>query len=269
LETCLESDTASPLKLDSHNSSLPPSLDPPSSKVKRTRSLRTRLGLKVGGQLGHRGHTLLQVADPDSVIIHRVDICNHCHSSLIPVESRRYRKRQIFEIENGSLSVIELRIEIKRCWVCQQITKGQFPVNIKAPLQYGTSVFSRIVYLNQYQLIPVARTAESMEDLFECSVSLSTIQRAAKVCSGKLMRYEYRLKAAVRGSEVVGVDETGIRVNDEIAWLHLACTDELTHHAMHPKRWRQDFDEIGIISRFEGVLVRDRWLPTLSALRTV
>lgn len=96
-----------------------------------------------------------------------------------------------------------------------------------------------------------------MSDLFNCPVSLSTIQRAAKVCSDKLMRYDYRLKAAVRSSEVIGVDETGIRINGQIAWVHLARTDELTHLAVHPKRGRIAFDEIGIINRFEGILVRD------------
>lgn len=79
---------------------------------------------------------------------------------------------------------------------------------------------------------------------------MATIQRAAKVCSHKLMRYEYRLKAAIRNSEVVGVDETGIRINGGIAWVHLARTDELTHLAVHSKRGRQAFNEIGIINRF-------------------
>ena len=159
LEICLESDSTSDLKRDSHNSNLPPSLDPPWNKPKRTHSLRTRSGLKVGGQPGHKSHTLLQVTDPDSIIIHRVDVCRHCCNSLIPIESRRYQKRQIFEIENGKLTAIEHRIEIKHCRVCRQTTKGQFPSGLTAPVQYGTSVFSRIVYLNQYQLLPVARTA--------------------------------------------------------------------------------------------------------------
>lgn len=259
LETCLESDSTSPLKRDSHNSNLPPSLDPPWSKPRRTRSLRVRSGLKAGGQIGHKGSTLLQVADPDSLIIHRVDVCRHCHNSLIPVESKRYQKRQIFEIENGGLSAIEHRIEIKNCRVCRKVTKAHFPENIKAPVQYGSSVFSRIVYLNQYQLLPVARTAESMSDLFGCPVSLSTIQRAAKVCSGKLMRYEYRLKAAVRQSQVIGVDETSIRINGQMSWVHVARTDNLTHFAAHPKRGREAFEAICIINRFEGVLVRDGW----------
>jgi hypothetical protein len=135
LETCLESDSPLPLKRDSHNSNLPPSLDPPWNKPKRTRSLRTRSGLKVGGQIGHRGHTLLQVADPDIVIVHRVDVCIHCQNSLIPVESRRYQKRQIFEIESGKLAAIEHRIEIKHCRVCRQTTKAQFPSGLTAPVQ--------------------------------------------------------------------------------------------------------------------------------------
>ena len=40
---------------DSHNSSLPPSTDPP--RARRTRSLRRRTGRCVGAQPGHRGST--------------------------------------------------------------------------------------------------------------------------------------------------------------------------------------------------------------------
>ena len=119
-------------------------------------------------------------------------------------------------------------------------------------MQYGSSVFSRIVYLNQYQLLPVARTAESMNDLFRCPVSLATIGRAAKVCSHHLFRFEYRLKAALRQSEVMGVDETGININGENNWVHVARTDNLTHLAFHPKRGRAAIEEIGIINEFNG-----------------
>ena len=98
-----------------------------------------------------------------------------------------------------------------------------------------------------------------MSDLFDCPVSPATIQRAAKVCSNKLMRYEYRLKAAVRNSEVIGVDETGIRINGQVNWVHVARTGTLTHFAAHSKRGREAFEAIGIISRFEGVLIRDGW----------
>ena len=257
LERLLISGDVPVTKLDSHNSNLPPSLDPPWNKPQRTRSLRTRSGRQVGGVPGHRGFTLRQVSEPDLVIVQRVKVCQHCHHSLVQIESRRFHKRQIFEIENGSLFITEHQAEVKLCPLCRKISKGHFPNDLKAPVQYGSSVFSRIVYLNQYQLLPVARTAESMNDLFRCPVSLATIQRAAGLCGQKLFRFEYRLKAALRQSDVLGVDETGININGENNWVHVARTDNLTHLAFHAKRGRAAIEEIGIINEFTGTLVRD------------
>jgi hypothetical protein len=90
-------------KLDSHNSNIPPSLDPPWNKPQRTRSLRTRSGRPIGGVPGHRGFTLRQVSEPDLIVVQQVKVCQHCHYSLVQTESTRFHKRQIFEIENGSL----------------------------------------------------------------------------------------------------------------------------------------------------------------------
>jgi transposase len=260
LEKALESDKLSTIKLDSHNSSLPPSFDLPWEKLKRTNSLRQKSGLQVGGQFGHRGSTLLQVHHPDLVILHQVADCQHCHYSLLQTKAIRFNKRQIFEIENGKLTVIEHQTEVKLCSMCRRISKGSFPQHLKAPVQYGTSVFSRIVYLNQYQLLPVSRTAETMSDLFECPLSWATIKRATKFCADKLIRAELKIKATLRNSEVLGVDETGINVNGENHWVHVARTDDLTHLAFHQKRGKAAIEEIGIINEFTGVLVRDGFL---------
>lgn len=261
LEKALESDGIAPPELDSHNSSLPPSLDLPWKKPKRTRSLRKKSGLQIGGQWGHRGSTLLQISDPNQIIVHQIEVCDHCDLSLKEVEPARVQKRQVFELIAGKMTVIEHRVEVKICPGCQRVSRSNFPPNIKAPVQYGTTVLSRIVYLNQYQLLPVARTAETMKDLFECPVSWATIQRATNVCSRKLIRFEQRIKAALRQSSVIGADETGVRLNGEIAWVHVARNERLTHLAAHAKRGREAFDEIGIVNRFTGVLVRDGFSP--------
>lgn len=257
LEKALESDNSPAIKLDSHNSSLPPSSDLPWIKPKQTRSLRQKSGLHVGGQVGHKGSTLLQVHQPDLVIVHPVNVCQHCHHSLINTESIRFNKRQIFEIENGKLTVIEHQAEVKLCPLCQKISKGHFPDNLKAPVQYGNSVFSRIVYLNQYQLLPIARTAETMNDLFECPLSWATIKRAAKSCADKLIRTELKIKTALRKSEVMGVDETCININGKNNWVHVARTNEFTHLAFHSNRGSTAINEIGIVNQFTGTLVRD------------
>jgi transposase len=263
LEKSIEADHSAssklPVKRDSHNSNQPPSLDMPWTKPKRTRSLRKKSGFKVGGQIGHDGVTLRQVAAPNRIVIHQADECRRCGESLVSTTPRNIHKRQVFEIKNGSLTVIEHRAALQICPACSNSSQGQFPANIKAPVQYGASVFSRALYLHLYQLLPVARTQEAMRDLFGCDISQASIQRAARLCSAKLIRCEQRIKAAIRDSAVVGADETGIRINGTNAWVHVARTEALTHLAWHIKRGKAAFDAIGILNQFKGTLVRDGW----------
>ena len=58
----------SQLKMDSHNSSKPPSSD----GFRKTKSLRIKSDKKAGGQKGHKGHALKIVEKPDKVIVYPV-----------------------------------------------------------------------------------------------------------------------------------------------------------------------------------------------------
>jgi transposase len=242
---------------DSHNSSLPPSLDLPWQKILRTRSLRKKTGLKPGGQFGHRGTTLRQVAQPDQVIIHMPETCTGCGAHLQHSTPTLSVRRQVFDILEGRVKVTEHRTETRRCSACGTASKAKFPASVRAPVQYGQGVLSRCVYFNLYQLLPVARTSETMRDLFDCHISAATIQRAARVSSGKLVKTEQRIKAVIRDSKVIGVDETGLRVAGNSGYIHLARTEKLTHYAYDERRGKAAMDEIGILPQFKGTLVRD------------
>jgi transposase len=252
-----EIERGSSVERDSHNSSLPPSLDPPWKKIKRTRSLRTKSGKKVGGQPGHKGSTLLQVAEPNEMILHRPTECAGCGEPLIQNKATACERRQVFDIADGRVTVTEHRAETVRCSSCGATTKAKFPSGVRAPVQYGPEVITGAVYLHLYQLIPVARTCETMRDLFGCHLSPATVQRAGIVCSGKLVRCEQRIKAAIRDSAVIGVDESGLRVAGGSGWVHVARTESHTHYAYDERRGKAAMDEIGILPQFKGTLVRD------------
>lgn len=256
LERAMESATPH-VERDSHNSHLPPSTDPPWKKVPRTRSLRKRSGLKVGGQFGHAGATLRQTARPDYVIIHAPEVCSSCSASLAHGEPRGIVRRQVFDISDGQVRVTEHRAEARLCPQCRKSTRAEFPAGVRAPVQYGRGVLARSSYLHLYQLLPVARTSETMRDLFGCRLSPATVQRAARFSSAKLLHAELRIKAALRNSSLMGVDETGLRVAGHSGYIHVARTDELTHYAYDERRGKAAMDEIGILPQFSGTLVRD------------
>ena len=245
---------------DSHNSSLPPSLDPPWQKVPRTRSLRKKSGKKVGGQPGHRGATLGQSEHPDHLITYAPEACPGCGASLHEAEVISSERRQVFDLPVVRLIVTEHRRETRRCAACGTAARGDFPAGVRAPAQYGSRVLSCAAYLHFYQLLPVARTSEMLGDLFGCALSLATVERAGRLFSGKLVRTEQRIKSAIRESPVVGADETGLRVCGTNGWIHVARTEALTHFAYDSRRGRDAMQEVGILPQFTGTLVRDGYL---------
>lgn len=245
---------------DSHNSSLPPSLDPPWQKVPRTRSLRGKSGLKVGGQPGHHGATLRPSARPDHLVTHAPQTCRGCGASLDGAEVVEASRRQVFDLPPVKLTVTEHRRETRRCPACGDKSQAEFPPGLRAPAQYGPGLLARAAYLNLYQLLPVARTSEALRDLFGCALSPATVERAGRLFSGKLVRSEQRLKAALRDAAVVGADETGLRVGGGSGWIHVARTEALTHYAYDSRRGQAAMRDVGILPQFTGTLVRDGYL---------
>ena len=131
---------------DSHNSSRPPSSDPPWAK--RTRSLRRPSGKSPGGQMGHRGHRHPLTANPARLFVYRPRQCRHCLGPLAGGQIMGSERRQGIEIVPAKLRLIEHRAEVVRCSGCGQRTKGTFPQGVRAALQYGPSVMARALYLH-------------------------------------------------------------------------------------------------------------------------
>jgi transposase len=76
----------------------PPSTDAYAPKKPKPKSRRINSGKKVGGQKGHPGTTLRMVENPDETVIHNVNVCSSCHTSLEDEEAQDYEIRQAFDI---------------------------------------------------------------------------------------------------------------------------------------------------------------------------
>ncbi|TMC18010.1 MAG: IS66 family transposase [Chloroflexi bacterium] len=239
---------------DSHNSSLPPSSD---RFVRPPKSLRKKSGKKPGGQKGHRGHHLQQVANPDQILLHAVERCEHCQHDLRAQTASVPERRQVLDLPVKRLWVTEHRVEEKQCPLCSHLTRAPFPASVSAPAQYGTSIQSLATYLVEGQAVPYARASQLLQELLGVQLSAGSIARFVTSCHQQLAEVESSLKAALVKTNVIHQDETGLRVGTMGWWVHVCSTQRLTHYAAHPSRGRIALDAIGIAPKFRGTSVHD------------
>jgi transposase len=251
------------LAKDSHNSHKPPSSDG-LSRGKKPKSLRGKSGKRSGGQPGHPGQTLRPVEKPDERQAYAPSTCTHCGGSLEAVEPSSRETRQVFDLPPLSLFVTEHEAQTKRCPACQHCTAGRFPAEVTQPVQYGPGVRGLSVYLQTYQLLPFARTQELLRDLFGTSPGQGTLARALDEAAERLEPVEEVIRQAIHQAPVVHFDETGIRSQAKLCWLHVAGTETCTFYAVHPKRGRQAHESIGILPGFGGTAVHDAYASFLT-----
>lgn len=245
------------LAKNSRNSSKPPSSD--GYMKPHPRSLRETSGRKPGGQPGHEGATLKMVKDPNHVQWHRVQSRCECGCPLEDEPLIGDERRQVFDLPKVEIAVTEHRAEIKRCPACAKEHKGLFPKDVNASVQYGQHFKALVVYLRGYQLLPSARTAELLRNIFKAAVSEGTLDTILREGAENLAEFMNDLKEQMIAAPVAHFDETGLSVNGKNHWLHSASTKEATYYAMHPKRGSEAIDDIGILPEFQGTAVHDGW----------
>jgi len=242
----------------SGNSSKPSStdgLDKPAPKPRRDRS-----GKPSGGQKGHRGTTLKRVADPDHRLDHEPERCEGCGASLEGAAVVGRRRRQVFDIPPVNVEVTEHCAITRRC-SCGACTSGTFPETVANPVQYGPRLHATVVYLAQYQLVPMGRLTELLKDLFGVSLSQGTLNNLLGRCHERLERFEAQAIEAVRAAPCAHFDESGVRVGGKLHWLHVASTALVTCYLIHARRGVEAMSAMGVLPGYKGYAVHDHWGP--------
>jgi hypothetical protein len=169
-------------------------------------------------------------------------------------------KRQVFDLPPIEVRVTEHQLISRRCG-CGVTTWGQPPAGVAGPVQYGPRITAIVLYLYVGQFLSKNRAAAALRELFGVPVSEGTVsamtRRGADGLSGFLSMVGDRIAAA----PVAGFDETGLRVANELQWVHCARTDKYTLITVHAKRGREAMNDAGVLSRFRGVAVHDAWAP--------
>ena len=250
-------DLKAQLAKDSSNSGKPPSSD--GLKKKASINLRKKTGKNNGGQKGHQGDTLKPVENPHKVEKHKVDQCQHCGTSLENIQVTGCSSRQVFDIPPLNIEVTEHQVEQKTCPCCNKENQANFPTGVTQSVQYGNRIKALMSYLNSYQLIPLERTSDLIEDVFAHRPSQAVILEANQSLANKVIPINELIKQLILNTPVVHFDESGLRVTEKLHWLHVASTAKLTYYTVHEKRGNVAMDEIGILPLYSGRAIHDGW----------
>jgi len=249
---------AAQVKLNSRNSSKPPSSDGLAKPAPK--SLRGKSGRKPGRPEGQPGATMQLSDHPDKVVRHRPKSCGGCGKSLRKGEVTDTERRQVIDIPPVKAVVTEHRLLTVRCR-CGCETKAAAPDGAAAPVQYGPRLMGAGVYLWHGQFLSRDRACQALSELFGCAPAPGALASAARRAAGLLAPALAAIAARLKAAEVAHFDETGFRTAGRLAWVHSASAGPFALFTVHAKRGKDGMDAAGILPAFAGIAVHDAWAP--------
>ena len=242
------------LNRNSQNSSKPPSTD---GYKKPNRSLRSPSGKKPGGQDGHKGHNLKAKIEPTEIVQHMPYACTGCPSfDVCKGRACAAESRQVVDTV-VKVSVVEHQAMEIVCPLSRVIVRGDFPSDVKAPIQYGENLTSLVVAFNTIGAVSISRIHEIFGGVFCIPLSMGTIVNMVHRCAEVLAPSHDKLRRVVTNLDVGHFDETGTRVDKHTKWVHVASNNQFTYLYLNDKRGRTAMDEQSVLPDFHGIAVHD------------
>lgn len=244
------------LGLNSGNSHKPPSSD--GYRKKRVQPALPKGEKRTsGGQPGHKGRTLRQVEKPDRVRVHLPERCAVCGREIAVTEPHQVvSRRQVFDIPEPKLEVTEHRLGCIEC--CGRKQVGEYPGDVRSPVQYGPGVRALVVKLSVDHKMPLEQICALFSDLYGYELNSETVERALEEGYELAAPLEAETKGQLAQANVAHFDETGLRVGGKLQWLHTVSNALYTHLFVHEKRGEQALcSESSLLPEFTGWAVHD------------
>jgi transposase len=209
------------LKLNSTNSSKPPSSDPIGLKRKPP---APPSGRKRGGQPGHRKaqRKLVPPEKVAEVVTCKPDACRRCQEPLAGDDSQP-RIHQVAELPPIEPVVIEYQLHRLACPRCGEVTCGHLPAgvprgNFGPRLQAITAMLAGAYRLSKRQIQQVAA------DLFGLSISTGMISKLERFSTAALEAPYNELAVSIHKTDAVNIDETSWCEDRQKSWLWVTVT---------------------------------------------
>jgi transposase len=114
--------------------------------------------------------------------------------------------------------------------------------------------------LHQEGCLPIGKLSDIFHSIFGQSINEGTIFQIQQMAYEKLETTEKWIANQLRNSEKVHVDESGIRVEGKLYWIHTLGNEQYTLQYVHAQRgYDAHVGTVSFLKDFEGWLIHDFW----------
>lgn len=160
----------------------------------------------------------------------------------------------------AQLEVTQYDLHACHCSKCGQYQQGKFPSGVNARVQYGSGVRALSVLLHTNFQLPLKKIKILFGDLFGYELNQSSTLSAIKKCYEQLQKSEALIKKQLTEGSLSHFDESGLRVEGKLHWLHVASNEVLTYLFVHQKRGKLALeDQASVLPNFKGWAIHDCW----------
>jgi transposase len=234
---------------------------PPSKGYKRERV--PEAGAKRGPPFGHLG-TSRRRAEPDWIVLCQPTHCAGCGHDLAAARAERVGTSQVVEVPPVTPVVLEAWRYAATCAHCGTRTVGTYPAGFEPTRVFGPHLDALWTYFHEQHHVSYARLARLGRDLWQLPISQGALANALRRAAERLRPQATTIGHEVRGSPVIGSDETSARVNGRTHWQWVFQTPTASYHVIGPRR------NGAVVEAFLGdaapeTWVSDLWKPQLNA----
>jgi len=249
------------LKINSSNSSTPPSANPLHAPLITKKKKKKKKG-KRGGQTGHPPH-LKQLYPPEQVTRTEVfmpEICNGCQEPLPckpgpgDPEPKRF---QVVELPKIVLDVTEYQAHGRTCLCCGMLTQATIPAEIRAH-SVGPRLTGTLSYLSGCHGVSKRGVEEIADRVLGAPLALGTVANLEQEVSAAVESAHQEALRAVRQAQVKYADETSWKLWGKLCWLWAAAIAGVAVFVIHAKRGAQGLRAI-LGEGIDGIVHSDRW----------
>ena len=234
----------------------------PSSQTDKDESALVLSGSKGKGKAEVK-QSVKNCRSVESITVATVNTCDVCGENLTDTVCHTHERRSKIDIIFEKV-VEHVDAEIKDCPTCLASVKGVFPTDLHGPLQYGNGLKAYVINLLVCQMVALNRVQKCVASMIGQTLSEASFLKFIWRLHEALADWEHDAIEQLMQSPAIHVDETSLRVDKNNHWIHVYASGDITLKRLHRRRGKEAIEAIGIIPRYDGVIIHDCWASYLS-----